>query len=90
MLKYAGFSSTVLDRFGRSAEEVFPLTYDSHGQVIDPLPVNSLQQIKEVPEEADDAEEAMTCGAIIVAEFRLARIKQNKSKKIGSGRPCST
>lgn len=82
MLKYAGFSSTVLDRFGRSAEEVFPLTYDSHGQVIDPLPVNSLQQIKEVPEEADDTEEAMTCGAIIVAEFRLERIKQNKAKNI--------
>lgn len=82
MLKHSGFSSTVLDRFGRSAEEVFPLSYDSHGQVIDPIPVNTLQQIKEVPEEADDAEEAMTCGAIIVAEFRLERIKQNKAQNI--------
>lgn len=82
MLKYSGFSSTVLDRFGRSAEEVFPLTYDSHGQVIDPTPVNSLQQIKEVPEEADDTEEAMTCGAIIVAEFRLERVKQSKAQNV--------
>ncbi|KAK0109879.1 hypothetical protein ONS95_002550 [Cadophora gregata] len=82
ILRYSGFSSTVLDRFGRSPEQVFPLTYDSHGQVIDPVPTNSLHQIKEVPEDSEENGEAMTCGAIIVAEFRLERIKQNKAQTV--------
>ncbi|KAL5317468.1 hypothetical protein ACEPPN_014563 [Leptodophora sp. 'Broadleaf-Isolate-01'] len=82
MLKYSGFSSTVLDRFGRSPEDVVPLTYDSHGQVIDPMPVNSLQQINEVAEDAGDSEEVMTCEAMIVAEFRLEGVKQIKAHTI--------
>ncbi|KAH7336222.1 hypothetical protein BKA65DRAFT_29867 [Rhexocercosporidium sp. MPI-PUGE-AT-0058] len=82
MLKYSRYSSTVLDRFGRSPEDVVPLTYDSHGQVIDPVPISSLQQIEEVAEDGENSEEAITCEAMIVAEFRLEGVKQIKANTI--------
>lgn len=81
MLKASGLSSTVLDRFGRCPENVVPLTYDCHGQVIDPSP-NNLHQIREVPEEAEDTEEVMTCEALIVAEFRQENVRQIKAHTI--------
>ncbi|KAL2069053.1 hypothetical protein VTL71DRAFT_15391 [Oculimacula yallundae] len=82
LLEFSGFSSTALDRFDRSAENVVALIYDSHGQVIDPVPINTLQQIKEIAEDDHDTEEVMTCEAMIVAECKIEEVKQIKAHTI--------
>ena len=72
----------VPDRHGRTAEDIAPLTYDCHGQVIDPVPVNNPQQGTENAEAMEEAEEEMTCEALIVAEWRLQHVKQIKAHTI--------
>ncbi|KAH8672774.1 hypothetical protein BGZ60DRAFT_485198 [Tricladium varicosporioides] len=40
----SGFPPTVPDRFGKTAADVAPLTYDCHGQVIEPTQLPTYQQ----------------------------------------------
>jgi hypothetical protein len=76
MLADAGYSSTVPDRFGRTPEDIVPLTYDCHGQVIDQAPMKQWQRVCEIPEEDEGEEE------IIANEWRLQRVKQIKAQDI--------
>jgi hypothetical protein len=75
----AGFSSTVLNRFGQTAEDIIPLKYDCHGQVIDENPIHGFHSINNPIEEA---EEAITCNGLILDEWRAHHIKQIQAQAI--------
>jgi hypothetical protein len=77
MLVDAGYSSTVPDRFGRTPEDIIPLTYDCHGQVIDQAPMKPWQRHSTLPEEDSAADESLT-----TKEWRLERVKQIKAQDI--------
>jgi hypothetical protein len=74
----AGFSSTVLNRFGQTAEDVIPLKYDCHGQVIDGNSTHGFHDINDHTE----AEEAITCNSLILDEWRANHLKQIQAHAI--------
>jgi Ankyrin repeat len=76
MLVGKGYSSTVPDRFGRAPEDIVPLTYDCHGQVIDQAPMKPWQRHSKLPED-DSPEDGLTKN-----EWRLERVKQIKAQDI--------
>jgi hypothetical protein len=73
MLVDAGYSSTVPDRFGRTPENILPLTYDCHGQVIDQAPMKPWQR-HSLPSPSSSPTES--------GEWRLERVKQIKAQDI--------
>jgi len=74
----AGYPTTVLDRFGRTAEDVVPLTYDCHGQVIDPNPVKSFQDAAKSVEE----ERFIACNGLVPGDRLLHHVKQIQAHTI--------
>ena len=70
------------DRFGRTIEDVIPLTYDCYGQVVDPISLNSFQQLDETAEEGNKAEEVMSREDLTVADWRSKHAKQIKAQTI--------
>lgn len=75
----AGFSSTVLNRFGQTAEDVVPLKYDCHGQLIDASPIPDFHDIND---STDEAEEVVTCNDLILGEWRAHHPKQIQAQAI--------
>lgn len=82
MLIKAGYSSTVPDRFGRTPEDIIPLTYDSHGQVIDSISNRRSHRIHDFTEEGADAEGLMAGADSTVDEWRAQRVQQIKAQNI--------
>ncbi|KAE9368274.1 ankyrin [Stipitochalara longipes BDJ] len=76
MLVDAGYSSTVPDRFGRTPEDILPLTYDCHGQVIDQKPLKAWQR-HSAKHSSDTTSENLSPD-----EWRLERVKQIKAQDI--------
>lgn len=74
----AGYHSTFPDRFGRTPHDIVPLNYDCHGQVIDPIPVNSFHRGREKAKVSE-----MTTGeGLTSSEWRLPQVKQIKSQNV--------
>lgn len=82
MLHNVGYSSTVPDRFGRTAKDIVPLTYDCHGQVIDSAPFSSCHRINERDEETMSANGLIEIQDPNVDEWRSQRVKQIKAQNI--------
>jgi len=76
----AGCSSNIPDRFGITAEDIVPLTYDCHGQVIDSIPANCFLQIGRKIDEAKEGGHEITHEASGVEQWRLQHIKQMKAQ----------
>lgn len=70
----AGYDSTIPDRFGNSPHDVVPLTYDCHGQVIDPVPINSFHRNRGSTRASNES--------LIFPEWRLPHVKQIKSQEV--------
>lgn len=79
MFQDAGYPPTLRDRFGRTARDIAPLTYDCHGQVIDAAPV---KLDGSVSQNSEGIQEGMTCEDLITADWRLQRVKQIKAQNI--------
>lgn len=75
----AGYCSSVRDRFGRIAEDVMPLTYDCHGQVIE---TDHRHLSQSSNEESVETREGMTCEDMLTAEFRSQQATQIKAQNI--------
>ena len=79
MFKDAGYAPTVRDRFGRTAQDVMPLKYDCHGQVIDSTPLKLAEADSKINE---DTQNGMTCEDLITADWRIHQVKQIKAQNI--------
>lgn len=75
----AGYCSSVRDRFGRTAEDVVPLIYDCHGQVIETDHRHSSQSSNE---NFVETRAGMTCEDMLAAELRSQQVKQIKAQDI--------
>jgi hypothetical protein len=76
----AGCFSNIPDRLGTTAENIVPLTYDCHGQVIDSIPANCFPQIGRKIDEAKEGGHEITHEASGVEQWRLQHIKQMKAQ----------
>lgn len=74
----AGYLPTVRDRFGRTAEDVIPLKYDCHGQLIDEQPSLS----RRTSGESEAGQEGLTCVDVLTAEWRSQQLSQIKAQQI--------
>ncbi|KAE8444619.1 hypothetical protein EG329_014367 [Mollisiaceae sp. DMI_Dod_QoI] len=75
----AGYHASAPDRFGRTPHDVVPLSYDCHGQVIDPAPINSFRENKET---TGISGEMVIGQSGIFPEWRQPQIKQIKSQEV--------
>ena len=75
----AGYLPTVRDRFGRTAEDVIPLNYDCHGQVIE---TDHRRPSRASNENFGAVQEGMTCDDILTADFHAQQVKQIKAQNI--------
>lgn len=76
MLVDAGYSSTVPDRFGRTPENILPLNYDCHGQVIDQAPMKPWQRHGVLPSSDSSLKD------LPPDDWRLERVRQVKAQDI--------
>lgn len=78
MFKDAGYPPTVRDRFGRTAANVTPLTYDCHGQVIETGSIKTLR----LDNEQSTQHEALTAEDLLTADWRSQQMQQIKAQNI--------
>lgn len=70
----AGYSSTVPDRFGRTPEDILPLTYDCHGQVIGAAPMKAWQRRSKLPEDLLSPSEPTPSSSDLERQIRAQEI----------------
>ncbi|RDL38675.1 uncharacterized protein BP5553_03015 [Venustampulla echinocandica] len=78
LFRDSGYFPTVLDRFGKSANDVLPLIYDCHGQVVDPNPNKYIHAIEETAEESVILAE---CGSRHLELFKANKIIEHAYKE---------
>ncbi|KAF4622728.1 hypothetical protein G7Y89_g14300 [Cudoniella acicularis] len=78
----AGYPPTVPDRFGRTAADVRPLTYDCHGQVIDPTPFPRSSQDMGSASQNKHMDEVMTSETMSVDEWRQQNVEQIRAQTV--------
>jgi hypothetical protein len=78
----AGCSTNIPDRFGTTAEDIMPLTYDCHGQVIDSIPTNCFPETDQRIHQGKEDCHSMMHDVSGVEQWRLQHIKQMKAQTI--------